>query len=68
MRERRIGLAIIAGLALLAAAHRPTASINIDTRAASDPAPHRLNAAVDLGLVAVSVLWTWSDRHLIDRR
>lgn len=49
---------------LLATAHRPTADIRILTHDATDPAPHRMQAAVDLGLVAVNVLYTWTVRRL----
>lgn len=68
MRERRIGLAVIVLLLLAAAARHPSADIRIITQDRADPAPHRVQAAVDLGVVAVSFLWTWSGHHLIDGR
>ena len=55
---------IVAALALLAAARHPSANIEILTHDATDTAPHRVKAAVDLGLVAVSVLVTWTGKHL----
>lgn len=68
MRERRIGLAVIAMLLLCLAAHRPSASIRIATEDHDDPAPHHVQAAVDLGVVAVSLLWTWSSHPLLQGR
>lgn len=68
MRDRRIGLAIIAVLLLCLAARHPSADIRIATQDYRDPAPHRVQAAVDLGVVAVSLLWTWSGRHLLEDR
>jgi hypothetical protein len=68
MRDRRIGLAIIAVLLLCLAARHPSANIRIATEDYRDPAPHRVQAAVDLGVVAVSLLWTWSGRHLLEGR
>ncbi len=60
MRERKAML-VVAGLALMAlAARHPTADIRIITHETSDPSPHRMLAAVDLGLIGVSVLYTWT--------
>jgi hypothetical protein len=64
IRNRKAVLAI-AGLALMALAVRhPTADIRIITHDASDRSPHRMQAAVDIGLVAVSVLYTWTVSRL----
>jgi hypothetical protein len=68
MRERRIGLAVLVIALLVLAARHPSADIRIVTAESSDPAPHRVQAAVDLGGVAVSLLWTWSSRHLLENR
>jgi len=68
MRDRRIGLAVIALLLLCLAARHPSADIRIATQDYRDPAPHHVRAAVDLGVVAVSLLWTWSGRHLLEGR
>jgi hypothetical protein len=68
MRDRRIGLAVIALLLLCLAARHPSADIRIATQDYRDPAPHRVQAAVDLCVVAVSLLWTWSGRHLLGGR
>jgi hypothetical protein len=68
MRERRIGLALLIVAIVLLAARHTSASIRIDTQDRGDPAPHSMQAAVDLGLVGVSLLWTWSSHRLLDDR
>lgn len=63
MNDRR-KLAIGAGLVLaILVARHPTADIRLITHDVGDPAPRRMQAAVDLGLVGVSVLYTWT-QHL----
>ena len=56
----------MAGLAALAlfAAYSPhnRADIRILAHEQGDPNPHKLQAAVDLGLVAFSVLITWTQK------
>lgn len=66
MEQRRRRFAIIASLAVMAmlAARHPSANVEFLTHDTRDTAPHRLQAAVDLGVVAVSVLYTWSVRPL----
>ncbi len=64
MRDRRIGLALAAAALLIMAARHPSADIRILTHDKADPAPHRFLAAVDLGLVAVSLLVTWTTKRL----
>ena len=60
MRSRG-GILVVAALALVVlAARHPTADIRLITHDLHDPAPHRMQAAVDLGLVGVSVLYTWT--------
>ena len=62
-RNRNIVIAGAAALALVALSspgHRAT--IEILTHRQNDQAPQRIQAAVDLGLIAVSVLVTWSKR------
>ena len=62
-RPRSILIACIAALALLVLAspqHRAT--IRILAHRPGDMAPERLQAAVDFGLVGLSVLVTWSKR------
>ena len=66
MKERRARI-VIAGAALLAllafAAPQHRANIQILTHDAADRSPAKFQAVLDLGLVAVSVLVTWS-KHL----
>lgn len=60
-RHRRLAIAAtVAAVALLASQHRPSADLRFITHDARDTAPHKVQAAVDLGVVAVSVLYTWS--------
>jgi hypothetical protein len=64
-RERRMVVAIVAGVALLSVAVRhPTADIRLITHEPSDPSPRRMEAAIDFGLAGVSVLYTWTVRRL----
>ncbi len=59
-RNRRLALGMaILGVAVLGMRH-PTADIRLITHDAGDPSPHQMRAAVDLGLVGVSVLYTWT--------
>jgi hypothetical protein len=60
MSRRRTILIAVAMLAVVAAARHPTADIEILTHQAGDPAPHKVQAAVDLGIVAVKFLLTWT--------
>lgn len=60
MRNRKIVLAVTALLLAIVAARHPTADFRLITHDRSDPAPHRMQAAVDLGLVGISVLYTWT--------
>lgn len=69
MRHRR--LALIAGSLLLLttlAVRQPSADVRVMLHDAGDTAPHRFQAAVDLGLMAVSVLVTWTGKHWIATR
>lgn len=60
MRDRRMILVIAALVLTTLAVRHPTASIRIITHDRSDPSPHRMVAAVDLGMVGVKVLYTWT--------
>lgn len=60
MRNRRMGVAMVVAALMLLAARHPTANIRLITHDIGDPAPHRMQAAVDLGLVGVSILYTWT--------
>ena len=60
MRDRRkLAVAGIALASLLALRH-PTPDIRLLTHDIGDPRPHRVQAAIDLGLVGVSILYTWT--------
>ena len=67
MRRRSAIVAVGALLALIAVARHPTADIEILTHRDGDPAPHRIQAAVDLGVVAVKFLLTWTSGTALDR-
>ncbi len=65
MRNRKATLVIAGLVAVTALAVRhPTADIRLITHDSSDPSPHRMQAAVDLGLIGVSVLYTWTVNRL----
>lgn len=64
MRDRRMIVAAVAlGMIALSARH-PTADIQLLTHEAGDPSPHRMQAAIDLGLVGVNLLFTWTAHQL----
>ena len=65
MRNRR-GTLVIAGLVALTAlaVRHPTIDVQLVTHDSRDPSPHRMQAAVDLGLVGISVLYTWTVNRL----
>lgn len=64
MRKSRLAWFFVALLLVAAvAARHPTASIQILTHQANDPAPQRVQAGFDLGVVAFSLLITWTSRH-----
>jgi hypothetical protein len=67
MRERRLTVAVIAALLLVLAWRHPTANIEILTHDHDDLTPHHVQAALDTGLGAVSVLVTWTSGHLAHR-
>lgn len=63
MRHRRItGLIFAAALLVVLAVRHPSADIRILTHDSNDRSPVRVQAAIDLGLVAVSVLVTWTKK------
>lgn len=61
MRNHK-GTLLIAGLVALTAlaVRHPTIDVQLVTHDSRDPSPHRMQAAVDLGLVGVSILYTWT--------
>jgi hypothetical protein len=64
MERRRIGLAVAVGALLLAGtvAH-PHANLVLQMHEAGDRAPSRMQAALDVGVLAISVLVTWTRPH-----
>ena len=64
MNRRRLGF-VVAALVLAAVGSRhPTADIQVLTHDATDVYPRRIHAALDLGLVGVELLYTWTSRQL----
>ncbi|GGO93556.1 hypothetical protein GCM10011329_13280 [Stakelama pacifica] len=66
MKGRRVAmLVILPGLFAVAAMRHPSADISILTHDRSDPSPHRVQAGLDLGIAAFSLLVTWTanQRH-----
>lgn len=64
MRNRRVVLAGCALLLAVVAVRHPSADIRIITHDIADPTPHQMRAAVDVGLMAFSVLVTWTSNRL----
>ncbi|WP_375271616.1 hypothetical protein [Sphingomonas sp.] len=58
--RRRVAIAATGALLAMVALRHPTADLRIVTHEARDTAPHRVQAAIDLGLVGVSILYTWT--------
>lgn len=61
---------VLAGCALaltVMAVRHPTADFQFINHDAGDITPHRFRAAVDLGLMGVSVLVTWTSARLAPR-
>jgi len=62
-RRARIVIAAIAAFALFAViSPGKRAEIRILTHEKGDLSPHRMQAAIDIGLFAISVLYTWTDK------
>jgi hypothetical protein len=63
---RRQQIILVLGLLVLAAmlVRHPTADIRIITHDIADPAPRKIEAAVDMGVFAVSLLVTWTARSM----
>ena len=64
MRNRRLGLGLAAAALLIVGARHPSANINILTHDQSDRTPHRVQAALDTGLFAISLLITWTTKTI----
>lgn len=63
MRNRRVALILVAVLLLASAVRHPSADVRVLTHQAGDPAPQRVQAAVDLGVMAFSLLITWTAKR-----
>lgn len=68
MRRRRVIFGC--GLLLLAAmlVRHPSANIRIITHDVADSAPRKFEAALDMGVFALSVLVTWTARSMVAHR
>ena len=61
--KRKVGL-IAGGMIVVALAWQtPTASLKIQMHDVTDVAPRKVEAAVDLGIAAVSLLVTWTAKR-----
>ena len=61
MERRKISLAVAAAALLVAGAiARPHANLELQLHDVADHAPNRAQAALDVGVVAISVLVTWT--------
>ena len=63
MRNRRIAIFVALALLVVAAMRHPSADLRIQLHDPADLAPHRVQAAIDVGVMAVSVLVTWTSHH-----
>jgi hypothetical protein len=60
-RESRRAVALVAGIGLMTlAVNHPTADIRVLTHERTDPAPRVMKVVADLGVIGVSVLYTWT--------
>ncbi|MDO7842537.1 hypothetical protein [Sphingomonas immobilis] len=62
MRNRRLALLIGAALLLIAGVRHPSMDLRVITHDAADLSPHKVQAAVELGIASVSVLITWTSK------
>ncbi len=63
MRMRRSAIAVIALLLAVTAVRHPSADIRVITHQVGDPAPRQVTAAIDLGVMAFSLLITWTGKR-----
>lgn len=63
MRNRRVVLAGCALLLVAVSVRHPSADIRVITHEVGDPTPREVRAAFDIGLVAISVLVTWTSKR-----
>lgn len=60
--KRKVGLIAGGALVVALAWQTPTASLEIQTHDVTDVAPKKMEAALDLGIAAFSLLITWTHR------
>ncbi|USU06739.1 hypothetical protein NF700_07590 [Sphingomonadaceae bacterium OTU29MARTA1] len=60
--RRKLAIAALAVVTIVAVRH-PTPNIRLLTHDVGDTQPHRVQAAIDLGLMGFSVLYTWTARR-----
>jgi|FLYM01.1.fsa_nt_gi hypothetical protein len=60
--KRKVGLIAGGALVVALAWQTPTASLEIQTHDVTDVAPKKMEAALDLGIAAFSLLITWTQR------
>lgn len=65
MRNRRIALAVLVGLVLIAGLRHPSADIRILNHDRGDRTPQQVSAAVDIGIMAFSILVTWTAKRFV---
>lgn len=66
MRRRMVLALGVLALAVMLVRH-PSANIRIITHDIADPAPRKVEAAVDMGLFALSLLVTWTAKGMAIR-
>lgn len=60
--KRKVGVIACGALLVALAWQTPTASLEIQTHDVADVAPKKMEAALDLGIAAFSLLITWTQR------
>jgi hypothetical protein len=63
-RRRTLGFVAAALVLVAAGARQPVADIQVLTHEAGDTQPRRMQAAVNLGLLGVKLVYTWTSRQL----
>ena len=62
MQNRRMAFLFLAALMLVAVARHPSLDLRVITHDSADLNPHRVQAALELGVATVSVLITWTSK------
>ena len=63
-RRRNVIIAFALLLLAVTAVRHPSADVRVIMHQAGDPAPRQVTAAVDLGVMAFSLLITWTAKRL----